>query len=50
MHSQARIMPELLLNGNCLNEGNPCTLLQLCVNSLMNLNDLGDKFSNYSSN
>ncbi len=21
MHSQARIMPQLLLNGNCLNEG-----------------------------
>ncbi len=46
MHSQARIMPQLLLNGNrCLNERLP-----LCVNSSMNLNVLGNKLANYSSN
>ncbi len=53
MHNQARITPQLLINRNhCLNEGesSPCTLLQLCVNSLMNLNVLDNKLPNYSLN
>ncbi len=51
MHSKGRITPQLLLNGNhCLNEGESCTLLQMRVNSLMNLNVLGNKLSICSSN
>ncbi len=50
MHSQAKIIPQLLLNGNCLNERESMHIITAVCNSLMNLNVLGNKLSNYSSN
>ncbi len=45
--SQARITPQLLLNGNhCLNDGESMYIITLYVNSSMNLNILGNKLSN----
>ncbi len=50
MHSQVRIMPQLLLNGNCLNEGDSMHIITAVCKFIDESKCLGNKLSNYSSN